>query len=214
MLKNCCFWTVVLEKTLESPLDCKEIQPVDPKENQSWIFIWRTDAEAETPILWPPDVKNWLIRKDPDAGKDWRQEEKGTTDNEMVGWHHRLDGYEFEQGLWVGDGQGALECCSPWGRKQSDMMSNSTELISSRTFYRIKRIIVLLIEAVRDLMHFVIPSALGRDERVRPRRGKSSNVWSYFLEKPGLTVTEFLIQWLLLIILFYSLEENWFKFFF
>ena len=94
----------------------------------------------------------------------------------MVGWHHRLDGYEFEQGLRVGDGQGALECCSPWGRKQSDMMSNSTELISSRTFYRIKRIIVLLIEAVRDLMHFVIPSALGRDERVRPRRGKSSNV--------------------------------------
>ena len=87
-LKNLCFWTVVLEKTLENPLDCKEIQPVHPKRNQSWIFIGRTDAEAETPILWPPDAKSWLIRKDPDAGKYWRQEEKGTTEDEMVGWHH------------------------------------------------------------------------------------------------------------------------------
>ena len=94
-LKNWCFWTVVLEKTLESPLDSKEIQPVHLKGNQSWIFIRRTDAEAETPILWAPDVKNWLIGKDPDAGKDWRQEEKGTTEDEMVGWHHRLDGHEF-----------------------------------------------------------------------------------------------------------------------
>ena len=90
-LKNWCFWTVVLEKTLESPLGCKEIQPVNPKGNQSWIFIGRTDAEAEAPILWPPDVKNWFIGKDPVAGKDWRQEEKGTTEDEMVGWHHRLD---------------------------------------------------------------------------------------------------------------------------
>ena len=88
-LKNWCFWIVVLEKTLESPLDCKEIQPVHPKGNQSWVFIERTDAEAETPVLWPPDVKNWLTGKDPDAGKDWRQEEKGTTENEMVGWYHR-----------------------------------------------------------------------------------------------------------------------------
>ena len=95
-LKNWCFWTVVLEKTLESPLDCKEIQPVHSKGNQSWIFIGRTNAEAETPILWPHDVKNWLIGKDPDAGKDWMQEEKGTTEDEMVGWHHRLDGHEFE----------------------------------------------------------------------------------------------------------------------
>ena len=95
-LKNWCFWAVMLEKTLESPLDCKEIQPVHPKENQSWIFIGRTDAEAETPILWPPDVKNQLIWKDLDAGKDWRWEEKGTTEDEMVGWHHRLDGHEFE----------------------------------------------------------------------------------------------------------------------
>ena len=94
--KNWCFWTVVLEKSLESPLDCKEIKPVSPKGNQSWIFIGRTDAEAETPVLWPPDAKSWLIWKDPDAGKDWRQEEKGTTEDEIVGWHHRLDGHEFE----------------------------------------------------------------------------------------------------------------------
>ena len=94
--KNWCFLTVVLEKILESPLDSKEIQPVHPKENQSWIFIGRIDAEGETPILWPPDAKNWLLGKDPDSGKSWRQEEKGTTKNEMVGWHHRLNGHEFE----------------------------------------------------------------------------------------------------------------------
>ena len=94
--KNWCFWSVVLEKSLESPLDCKEIQPVNPKRNQSWIFIERTDAEAETPVLWPPDGKNWLIWKDPDAGKDWRQEEKGTTEDEMIGWHHWLNGHAFE----------------------------------------------------------------------------------------------------------------------
>ena len=94
--KNWCFWTVVLEKRLESPLDCKEIKPVHPKGNQSWIFTERTDAEAEAPILWPPDAKNWLIGKDPDAGKDWRQEERWRTEDELVGWHHRLDGHEFE----------------------------------------------------------------------------------------------------------------------
>ena len=93
--KYWCFWTAVLEKTLESPLDCKEIQPVHPKGNQSWIFIGRTDVEAETPKLWPPDEKSWLILKDPDAGKDWRQEQKGVTEDEMVGWHHRLNGHEF-----------------------------------------------------------------------------------------------------------------------
>ena len=97
VLNNWCFWTVVLEKTLESPLDCKEIKPVSPKGNQSWIFIGRTDAEAEAPILWPPDEKNWLTGKDPDAGKDWRQEEKGITEDEMAGWRHRLGGFEFEQ---------------------------------------------------------------------------------------------------------------------
>ena len=95
--KNWCFWTVVLEKTLESPLDCKEIKPVHPKEDQFWMFIGRTDAEAETPILWPPDVKSWLIWKDPDAGKDWGQEEKGTSEDEIIGWHQQLNGHEFEQ---------------------------------------------------------------------------------------------------------------------
>ena len=118
--KNWCFWIVVLEKTLESPLDCKEIRPVHPKGNQSWVFIGRSDAEAETPILWPPDVRNWLIEKDPDAGKDWRQEEKGMTEDEMVGWHHQLDGHVFEVALGVGDGQGGLACCSPWGCKDLD----------------------------------------------------------------------------------------------
>ena len=126
--KNWCFWTVVLEKTLESPLDCKEIQPVHPKGNESWIFIGRTDAEAEIPVRWPPDAKNWLIGKDPDAGKDWRQEEKGMTEDEMVGWHHQLDGHEFEQALGVGDGQGSLVCCSPCGTK-SQTLSDWTELI-------------------------------------------------------------------------------------
>ena len=99
--KNWCFWTVVMVKTPESPLDSKEIQPVYPKGNQSWIYIGRTDAEDETPICWPPDAKNWLLGKDPDAGKDWRQEEKGMTEDEIVGWHHRLDGHEFEQVLGV-----------------------------------------------------------------------------------------------------------------
>ena len=115
--KELNLWTVVLEKILKSCLDCKEIQPVPPKGNQSWIFIGRADAETETPILWPPDVKNWLIGKDPDAGKDWRQYEKGTTEDETVGWHHQLKGHEFEQALGVSDGQGSLECCSPWGRR-------------------------------------------------------------------------------------------------
>ena len=118
--KNWCFWTVVLEKTLESSLDSKDIQPVSPTGNQSWIFIVRTDAEAETPILWLPDAKNLLIWKDPAAGKDQRWEEKGVTEDEMVGWHHRCDGHEFEQALGVGDRQGSLACCSPWGRKESD----------------------------------------------------------------------------------------------
>jgi len=119
-LKNWCFWTVVLEKTLESPLDCKEIQPVHPKRNQSWIFIGRTDAETQIPIVGPPDVKNWLIWKDPDSGKDWRQEEKGMTEDEMVGWTC----------VWISsgscDGQGSLAWCSPWGHKES----NVTELLN------------------------------------------------------------------------------------
>ena len=119
-LKNWCFWTVVLEKTLESPLDCKEIKPVNPKGNQSWIFIGRTDAEAEAQMLWPPDVKNWLIGKEPDAGKDWRQEEKRETEDEIIRWHHWLRGHEFEQVPGVSDGQDTLACCSPLGRKVLD----------------------------------------------------------------------------------------------
>ena len=114
--KNWCFWTVVLEKTLESLLDCKETQPVHPKEDRSWVFIGRTDVEAETPILWPPDTKSWLIWKDPDAGKDWRQE-KGSTEDEMIVWHH----HEFEQAPGVGDGQRSLMCYSPWGLRESDL---------------------------------------------------------------------------------------------
>ena len=113
--KNCHFQTVVLEKTLESPLDSKKIKPVNPKRNQSWIFTGSTDVEAEAPVLWPPDAKSQLIRKDPDARKDWRQEEKGTTEDEMVGWHHRLSGHEFEQAPGDGEGQKTLVCCSPWG---------------------------------------------------------------------------------------------------
>ena len=129
--KNWCFWSVVLEKTLESPLDCKEIQLVDPKGDQSWVFTGRTDVEAETPILWPPEAKSWLIWKDPDAGKDWGLEEKGTTEDEMVGWHHWLNGHEFGWTLKVGDGQGGLLCYSSWGRKESEMTEqlNWTEVI-------------------------------------------------------------------------------------
>ena len=116
MLLNC----VVEEDSWES-LDCKEIKPVHAKGNEFWILIGRTDAEAETPILWPLDTKNWLLGKDPDAGKDWRQEEKGMTEDEMFGWHHWIDGHKFEQAPGVGGGQGSLECCSPWGHKESDM---------------------------------------------------------------------------------------------
>ena len=114
-LKNWCFWTVVLEKTLESPLDCKEIKPVNPKGYQSWIFIGRTDVEAEVPTLWPPDAKNWLTEKDPDAGKDWR-EEKGMTEDEMVGWHHQLNDMSLRKLQELG----SLACCNPWHCKESD----------------------------------------------------------------------------------------------
>ena len=119
--KNWCFWTGVLEKTLESPLDFKEIQPVHPKGDKSWMLIGRTDVETETPILWPPDAKSWLIWKDPDAGKDWGPEEKGTTEDEIVGWHHRLDGHGFGWTPGVSDGQGGLVCWGSWGHKESDM---------------------------------------------------------------------------------------------
>ena len=134
--KNCCFWTVVLEKTLESPLDCKEIQPVHPKGDQSWILILRTDTEAEIPVLWPSDAKNWFIGKDPDAGKDWKQEEKGTTEDEMSGWHHQLDGCESGWTPGVGDQQGGLLCYGSSGRKESNMTEwlnwTDTALIRNR----------------------------------------------------------------------------------
>ena len=128
--KNWYFWTVVLEKTLESPLHCQEIQSVHSKGDQPWVFFGRNDAKAETLVLWPPHVKSWLIGKDPDAGRDWGQEEKGTTEDEMAGWHHWLDGRNSEWTPGVGDGQGGLACCDSWGRKESDTIErlNWTEL--------------------------------------------------------------------------------------
>ena len=128
--KNWCFWTVGLEKTHESPLDCKEIQPVHSEGDQSWVFLGRTDAKAATSVLWPPHAKSWLLGKDPDAGRDWGQEEKETTEDGMAGWHHQLDWREFEWTLGVGDGQGGLVCCDSWGCKESDTTErlNWTEL--------------------------------------------------------------------------------------
>ena len=143
--KNWCFWTVVLEKTLESLLHNKEIKLVNPKGNQPWIFIGRTDAEPEAPILWLPDTKNWLIEKDPDAGKDWRQGEKWATEGEMVGWHHRLNGHEFEQTPGDGEGQGSLACCSPWGHKELDMteqLNSITNAFSTTVLRSVNKIII------------------------------------------------------------------------
>ena len=136
--KNWCFWTVVLEKTLESPLDCKEIQPVHPKRDQSWVFTGRTDVEAETPILWPPVAKSWLIGKDPDVGKHWGLKEKGITEDEMVGWHHRLNGHEFWQTPGVGDGQGMLRFMGlqgvghDWATELTDWLTSLKLLLSSK----------------------------------------------------------------------------------
>ena len=126
--KNWCFWTVILDKTLESPLDCKKIIPINPKGNESWIFIGRTDAEAKTPKLWQPAAKIRLIRKDLDASKYWRQEEKGITEDKIFGWHHWFNGHEFEQAPGDSEGQGSLGCCSPRGCKESD----TTEWLYSR----------------------------------------------------------------------------------
>ena len=153
VMKNWCFWTVVLEKTLESPQDCKEIQPVHPKGDQSWVFIGRIDAEAETPKHWPPDMKSWLIWKGPNAGKDWRQEEKGMTEDEMVGSHHRCDGHEFEQALGVGDGQGSLACCSPWGYKESD----TTERMNWTVLLIYSYIPACVLNHFSGVCHFAIP---------------------------------------------------------
>ena len=153
--KNWCFWTVVLEKTLESPLDCTEIQPVYSEGDQPWDFFGRNEAKAETPVLWPSHGKSWLIGKDSDAGRDWGQEEKGTTEDEMAEWHHRLNGREFKwtPGVGVGDGQGGLECCDSWGHKELDTTEqlNLTEgqVPPFKGFYLIKsipyRIIFVLI---------------------------------------------------------------------
>ena len=130
--KNWCFWTVVLEKTLESPLDSKEIQPVNLKGNKPWKFIGRTDAKAKSPILWPPDAKSWLTGEDPDAGKDCRQEEKGVTEDKMVGWHHQLSGHEFEQTAGDCEGQGGLACWGLWiHRIRHDWAMNNSNLVSS-----------------------------------------------------------------------------------
>ena len=168
MLLNCS-----VEKTLESPLDCKEIQPVHPKGNQFWIFIGRMDAEAEAAILWPPDVKNWLLGEDPGAGKDLRQEEKEMTEDEMVGCHHRLNGLKFEQAPGVGEGQGSLVCCSPWGHKGLDMsewlnwtehiwmvMSVSTSVyilsVGYTKYYNINNNLIML--KLIDLSIFLLPN--------------------------------------------------------
>ena len=144
--KNWCFWTVVLKNILEGHFDSKEIKPVNPKGNQYWIFIGRTDAEAESSKLWPPNVKKSIIGKGPDAGKDWRQEEKGMTEDEMVGWHHWLDGHDFEQALGVGDGLGRLACCSPWGCKELDTTEwlNLRETHTCISLARKKRIMKII----------------------------------------------------------------------
>jgi len=134
--KNWCFWTVVLEKTLESPLDCKEIKPVNSKGNQFWKFIGSTNAEAEVPMLCLPDSKSWVIGKDPHAGKDWRQEEKGMTEDEMVGWHHWFNGHAFEQALGDGEGQGSLVCCSPWGRKDWTWLSDWRTIYTMEYYHK------------------------------------------------------------------------------
>ena len=155
-LKNWCFWTVALEKTLESPLDCKEIQPVYPKGDQSWVFIGRTDVEAETPILWPPDVKSWLISKDPDAGKDWGQEEKGATEDEMFGWHHWLDGREFGQTLGVVMDREAWRAAIHGVIKSQTWLSNWTELkitVDSNCSNEIKRCFLLGRKSMTNLMY-------------------------------------------------------------
>ena len=145
--KNWCFWTVVLEKTLESPLDCKEIQPVHYERNKPWDFFGRNDAKAETPVLWPPHAKSWLTGKDPNAGRDWGQEEKGTTEDEIAGWHHRLNGREFEWTPGVGDWQGGLACYNSWGHKESDTTEwlNWTELniLIQISFLCLKRVILM-----------------------------------------------------------------------
>ena len=164
-----------MQKTFESPLDSKEIKTVHPKGNQPWTFIGRTNAEAEAPVLWPPDVKSWLNRKDPDAGKDWRQEEKGTTEDEMVGWHHRLNGHEFEQTPGDGEGQGTLACCSPWGHKEEDM----TERLNNKKIFvcgtSLKSLLILLQYCFCPTFWFFWP--WGRWNLSSPTRDRTCTPW-------------------------------------
>ena len=166
-------WTVVLKKTLESPLDCKEIQPVHSKGDQPWVFFRRTDAKAETPVLWPPHAKNWLIGKDSDAGRDWRQEEKGTTEDEMAGWYHWLDGRESEWTPGVGDGQEGLACCSSWGRKELD----TTEQLN---WTETELIIVLELQNYRDAEQSLDCQVPSKSSRCDPKRQhKGVPLWEW-----------------------------------
>ena len=142
--KNWCFWTVMLEKTLERPLDCKEIQPVHSEVDQPWVFFGRNDVKAEAPVLWPPHAKSWLIGKDSDAGRDWGLE-KGTTEDEMAGWHHWLDGHEFGWTLGVGNGQEGLACCDSWGRKESDTTEQLNWTETNNIFVHISLLSCLII---------------------------------------------------------------------
>ena len=153
--KYWCSWTVVLETTLESPLDCKKIQPVNCKGNQSWIFIGRTDAEAETPILWPPDVKICLIGKDPHVGKDWGREEEGGTEDEIFGMHHLLNGHKFVQILGDGEGQGSLSCCNPWGCKELDATERLNNNSSFTYLWFILRYFIVFHATVNEIVSLI-----------------------------------------------------------
>ena len=170
--KNWWFWTAVLEKTLENPLDCKEIKSVNPKGNKPWIFIGRADAKAEAPILWPPNGKIQLTGKDPDAGKDWRQEEKGMTEGKMVGWHYQPNGHEFEQTLGDGEGQGSLVCCSPWGRKESD----TTEQLNNN---KIKNMTYMPILTTFILSILKVLTTAIRNEKEKRWKGRNESVTVY-----------------------------------
>ena len=176
--KNWCFWTVLLEKTLESPLNFKEIQPAHPKGDQSWVFIGRTDVGAETPILWSPHAKSWLIGKDPDAGRDWGQEEKGTTEDEMAGWHYWLNGHEFEWTPGVGDGQEGLVCCGSWGCEELDMTEqlnwtdwSSHIAVCSRLVWQIVRL-----RSVFSPFSHLVPFTHGIVQ-VTPDMSKGQGLW-------------------------------------
>ena len=186
--KNWCFWTVVLEKTLESPLDYKEIQPIHSKGDQSWVFFERTDAKAETAVLWPPHAKSWLIGKDSDAGRDWGQEEKGTTEDEMAGWHHWLDGQEFGWTLGVGDGQGGLACCSSWGHKESDTTEQLNWTDTVKGFGMVNKAEIDVFLELSCFFHD--PTDVGNLISASSAFSKTSlNIWKFtvhVLLKPGL----------------------------